>query len=40
MKDDTALRRAILIGENEIKARLELIEKGKKEVVQALKNAL
>ena len=40
MKDDTALRRAILIGENEIRARLELIEKGKKEVAQALKNAL
>ena len=40
MKDDAVLRRAILIGENEIKARLELIEKGKKEVVQALKDAL
>jgi hypothetical protein len=40
MKDDAALKRAIMIGENEIKARLELIEKGKKEVVRALKNAL
>jgi hypothetical protein len=40
MKDDTALKRAIMIGENEIKARLELIAKGKKEVVRAIEVAL
>ena len=40
MRDDPALKRAISIGENEIKARIKLISKGKTKVVEAIKTAL
>ena len=39
MKDEPALKRAIQIGEREIKARLQLIEKGRNEVIEAIKKA-
>ena len=37
MENDSLMARAVKIGVNEIKARLELIKKNKKEVVEALK---
>ena len=40
MADDPALKRAIEVGKNEIRARLELIENDKKEVYETLKNIL
>ncbi|MBQ3353117.1 M1 family metallopeptidase [Candidatus Saccharibacteria bacterium] len=39
MRDDPALARAIMIGENEIKARIKLIKKYQKEVWEAIKQA-
>ena len=38
MQDDSALKRAIEIGSNEIKARLELIKKHKEEVIKTIYN--
>ena len=40
MRGDPALKRAIEIGENEIKARLKLIEKNQKAVFEALSGAI
>ncbi|MBR2741664.1 M1 family metallopeptidase [Candidatus Saccharibacteria bacterium] len=40
MKDEPALKRAIQIGECEIKARIKLIDQGKEEVAKAIKEAI